>query len=180
MGRVCDFGVCVWQAFPARCHWATLKSSGTFMKPLSDRAQTASVYMNTPRPVGHSTPRGCGLLAQARVRSLVYYLQHSLCCPLTSSAPPSLSAGCQFLTVVGSSNFGVRSVERDLELQFVIEGADAAMAEGLAQERDALFQHSSPVSDATFQAEDRRIIEGLRWSNGSWLHFGWKLFRPYM
>lgn len=97
-----------------------------------------------------------------------------LWCTGHSAADPAA-----FLNVVGSSNFGVRSVTRDVELQFVVEGVDASLAASLSHERDALFKWSTPVSDSTWGRADR-AIGGLRWADGTWLHLGWRMFKPFM
>lgn len=61
------------------------------------------------------------------------------------------------LTMVGSPNFGCRSVERDLETQLVIVTEDPGLRTRLGQERDSLFQRSSLVTEETWTAEGRSV-----------------------
>ena len=91
-----------------------------------------------------------------------------------------LCAGDRFLTVVGSSNFGIRSVARDVELQFAIEGQDPQLRAAFVQEQQRLFQGAERVDASLWHRSDRVIVPGLRWSNGTWLHAGWRMFKPYM
>ena len=50
------------------------------------------------------------------------------------------------LTMVGSPNFGYRSVERDLETQLVVLTRDPGLQGRLGEERDKLFQYGSRVT----------------------------------
>merc|ERR1712222_170389 len=50
------------------------------------------------------------------------------------------------LTMVGSPNFGYRSVERDLETQMVVVTSNDGLRDRLQQERDALFKFGTPVT----------------------------------
>eukprot|EP01104_Vermistella_antarctica_P014136 TRINITY_DN4403_c0_g4_i1.p1 TRINITY_DN4403_c0_g4~~TRINITY_DN4403_c0_g4_i1.p1 ORF type:complete len:672 (-),score=126.31 TRINITY_DN4403_c0_g4_i1:196-2211(-) len=60
------------------------------------------------------------------------------------------------LTVIGSSNFGVRSMERDIEAQAVILTDNAALQASLRDERNFLFT-AVPLED---QSPPTEVIEG--------------------
>jgi CDP-diacylglycerol--glycerol-3-phosphate 3-phosphatidyltransferase len=58
---------------------------------------------------------------------------------------------------VGSSNFGFRSLHRDLELQFVLVTTNGRLQQALGHEVAALKAHCAEVTgDAHFQAPGRR------------------------
>ena len=84
------------------------------------------------------------------------------------------------LTAVGSPNYGVRSVQRDLELGLGIVTGHAGLAQAVEGERAGLFQGEG-VQDATLEtlaAPDRVIQGGWNWPSGFWVHGGWRLLRP--
>ncbi|GAB1598081.1 CDP-diacylglycerol--glycerol-3-phosphate 3-phosphatidyltransferase, mitochondrial-like isoform X2 [Argonauta hians] len=61
------------------------------------------------------------------------------------------------LTLIGSSNFGYRSVYRDLECQLAIITQNDNLRQQLRQEHVHLFQSSDIVSDTTFKRKDRYV-----------------------
>ncbi|KAL6094374.1 pgs1 [Pungitius sinensis] len=61
------------------------------------------------------------------------------------------------LTLIGSPNFGYRSVHRDLEAQIAIVTENAALQIQLQEEQQALYQRASEVSVATFERPERRV-----------------------
>ncbi|KAL4449530.1 hypothetical protein ABPG77_007174 [Micractinium sp. CCAP 211/92] len=76
--------------------------------------------------------------------------QHQAAQPLGGWAPPAVTA-------VGSSNFGFRSLHRDLELQFVLVTRNAALQQALGAEVAALRRHCQVVpGEAHFLAPGRR------------------------
>ena len=94
----------------------------------------------------HSERRAAALGAALRVRRYqrpgwTYHAKG-----LWLGAPPLLS-------VVGSSNFGERSVRRDLELSFTLVTTDASLRAELQAELDALRDHAvdADADDATEQ-----------------------------
>ncbi|KAJ8870696.1 hypothetical protein PR048_029721 [Dryococelus australis] len=60
---------------------------------------------------------------------------------------PGEHAPC--LTLVGSSNMGARSVQRDLESQVAVVTTDPRLQQSLAEERDALFSRGTHFTLAT-------------------------------
>jgi len=76
-----------------------------------------------------------------------------------------------FFTLIGSPNFGYRSVYRDLETQLAIVTANDALREQLHQERRGLFQSADPVTSSTFQHPDRSVP--------LWVRFVIKVFRHF-
>lgn len=64
--------------------------------------------------------------------------------------PPVNDAPASAVSIVGSSNFGVRSSTRDLEAQAVVISQNAALVDRMRQERENIFKTSSGVSLDTF------------------------------
>ncbi|XP_015115699.1 CDP-diacylglycerol--glycerol-3-phosphate 3-phosphatidyltransferase, mitochondrial [Diachasma alloeum] len=58
-------------------------------------------------------------------------------------------------TLVGSSNFGYRSVKRDLECQIALVTRNENLQEALKQEHDRLYKNSEPATNQTFNQRDR-------------------------
>ncbi|XP_071763988.1 CDP-diacylglycerol--glycerol-3-phosphate 3-phosphatidyltransferase, mitochondrial [Centroberyx gerrardi] len=61
------------------------------------------------------------------------------------------------LTLIGSPNFGYRSVHRDLEAQIAIVTANQELQAQLQEEQEMLYQRSTEVSGSTFERPDRRV-----------------------
>ncbi|XP_005097727.1 CDP-diacylglycerol--glycerol-3-phosphate 3-phosphatidyltransferase, mitochondrial [Aplysia californica] len=61
------------------------------------------------------------------------------------------------LTLVGSPNFGYRSVYRDLECQVAIVTENKGLQEQLREEHVNMYSSSSPVTEATFHRRDRHV-----------------------
>ncbi|KAM8890558.1 CDP-diacylglycerol--glycerol-3-phosphate 3-phosphatidyltransferase, mitochondrial isoform 1-T2 [Synchiropus picturatus] len=61
------------------------------------------------------------------------------------------------LTLIGSPNFGYRSVHRDLEAQVAIVTENEELQSQLQEEQQMLYQCSSEVSSATFEQPDRYV-----------------------
>ncbi|KAK2576221.1 hypothetical protein KPH14_005590 [Odynerus spinipes] len=59
------------------------------------------------------------------------------------------------LTLVGSPNFGYRSVNRDLETQVAIVTKNEKLQKALHEEQERLFSCAKPVTRRTFSQEDR-------------------------
>ncbi|KAJ3291472.1 CDP-diacylglycerol--glycerol-3-phosphate 3-phosphatidyltransferase [Borealophlyctis nickersoniae] len=59
--------------------------------------------------------------------------------------------------VIGSSNFGQRSLERDLEAQAVIVTRNEKLRRRLTQNLEFLYQDSTPVTADTFDLPDRIV-----------------------
>lgn len=69
-----------------------------------------------------------------------------------SSRPSSTATEAQAsFTLVGSSNFGVRSLERDLESQLAIFTTNRGLIERLRREREHIFEVSTQVDQNTFE-----------------------------
>lgn len=56
-----------------------------------------------------------------------------------------------FFTLVGSSNFGTRSMARDLETQVAIFSTNETLGEALRKEREYIFQDAPKVTKETFE-----------------------------
>ncbi|XP_049633158.1 CDP-diacylglycerol--glycerol-3-phosphate 3-phosphatidyltransferase, mitochondrial [Suncus etruscus] len=68
---------------------------------------------------------------------------------------PGSSLPC--LTLIGSPNFGYRSVHRDLEAQIAIVTESPALQRELHQEQERLYLRSELVSAATFEQPGRQV-----------------------
>jgi CDP-diacylglycerol--glycerol-3-phosphate 3-phosphatidyltransferase len=85
---------------------------------------------------------------------------------LTSMIPsllPSTSTRKRYaFTLVGSSNFGTRSMKRDLESQLAIFTTDEDLAQRLQEEREWIFDGSVPVTAETFNQRSHNHSSLLR------------------
>ncbi|XP_061564826.1 CDP-diacylglycerol--glycerol-3-phosphate 3-phosphatidyltransferase, mitochondrial [Cololabis saira] len=61
------------------------------------------------------------------------------------------------LTLIGSPNFGYRSVHRDLEAQIAIVTENEELQSQLQEEQEMLYQRSAEVSNSTFERPDRHV-----------------------
>uniref|UniRef100_A0A1A8MH13 CDP-diacylglycerol--glycerol-3-phosphate 3-phosphatidyltransferase n=2 Tax=Nothobranchius pienaari TaxID=704102 RepID=A0A1A8MH13_9TELE len=61
------------------------------------------------------------------------------------------------LTLIGSPNFGYRSVHRDLEAQIAIVTENEELQTQLQEEQEMLYQRSTEVSSSTFERPDRYV-----------------------
>ncbi|XP_061561350.1 LOW QUALITY PROTEIN: CDP-diacylglycerol--glycerol-3-phosphate 3-phosphatidyltransferase, mitochondrial [Phycodurus eques] len=61
------------------------------------------------------------------------------------------------LTLIGSPNFGYRSVHRDLEAQVAIVTENELLQDQLREEQEMLYRRSSEVSGLTFDQPDRHV-----------------------
>ncbi|XP_054448864.1 CDP-diacylglycerol--glycerol-3-phosphate 3-phosphatidyltransferase, mitochondrial isoform X1 [Pteronotus mesoamericanus] len=98
----------------------------------------------------------CGLGQQERVRLQEYWRRgwtfhaKGLWLYLAGSGLPCL-------TLIGSPNFGYRSVHRDLEAQIAIVTESRALQQQLHQEQEQLYLRSGAVSAATFEQPSRQV-----------------------
>nr|CAG4640155.1 EOG090X08SX [Daphnia pulex] len=74
-------------------------------------------------------------------------------------------------TLVGSPNFGYRSVYRDLEAQLAVVTINPTLRDQLHRERKNLFQQADLVNGTTFNHPDRKIP--------LWVRFVIKVFRRF-
>jgi CDP-diacylglycerol--glycerol-3-phosphate 3-phosphatidyltransferase len=74
---------------------------------------------------------------------------------LSNKEQLSLYPSLPCLTMIGSSNFGHRSKERDLETQIVLLTKNEKLRKSLKLEKDSLFQHSYQVTHSTFENQGR-------------------------
>ncbi|KAK2820584.1 hypothetical protein Q5P01_023543 [Channa striata] len=61
------------------------------------------------------------------------------------------------LTLIGSPNFGYRSVHRDLEAQIAIVTENEELQSQLQEEQEKLYHRSTEVSSSTFEQPDRHV-----------------------
>ena len=76
-------------------------------------------------------------------------------CYLTSKELPSL-------TVIGSPNYGYRSVKRDLECEVAIVTENKKLQKQLQDEHQHMYSTSSPVTESTFKRDDRYVALWIR------------------
>jgi len=74
-------------------------------------------------------------------------------------------------TLIGSPNFGYRSVYRDLESQLAIVTVNSSLRDQLDEERRNLFQSGEAVTSSTFKSPDRSVP--------LWVRFVIKVFRHF-
>ncbi|KAK3912093.1 CDP-diacylglycerol--glycerol-3-phosphate 3-phosphatidyltransferase, mitochondrial, partial [Frankliniella fusca] len=61
------------------------------------------------------------------------------------------------LTLIGSPNFGSRSIERDLETQIAIVTSNPSLQKRLQDEKDRLYERGIVATKSTFTKEDRLV-----------------------
>nr|CAG4641823.1 EOG090X08SX [Eurycercus lamellatus] len=74
-------------------------------------------------------------------------------------------------TLIGSPNFGYRSVYRDLETQLAIVTTNSSLRDQLDRERRNLFQPVELVNESTFDRPERKVP--------LWVRFVIKVFRRF-
>ncbi|CBY01103.1 similar to CDP-diacylglycerol-glycerol-3-phosphate 3-phosphatidyltransferase [Plenodomus lingam JN3] len=84
--------------------------------------------------------------------------------PPPSCAPPPNPKPHPSLTIIGSSNYTKRSYALDLEANLVIATSDPGLRSRLADEVAWLAAYASPVDEAEFEKEERRVGVGVRLS----------------
>lgn len=98
----------------------------------------------------------CGLGQQERIRLQEYFRSgwtfhaKGLWLYLAGSSRPCL-------TLIGSPNFGYRSVHRDLEAQVAIVTENKALQEQFHKEQEQLYRRSGTVSASTFEQPSRYV-----------------------
>ncbi|KAJ4444394.1 hypothetical protein ANN_06186 [Periplaneta americana] len=80
------------------------------------------------------------------------------------------SQNLPILTLVGSPNFGNRSVCRDLETQIAIVTKNPKLQQNLLEERERLYASSTPFTSETLSQPDRKYAP-------LWVHMAVRLFR---
>ena len=78
------------------------------------------------------------------------------------------------LTLVGSPNFGFRSVERDFESQLLVVTDNMELARKMQAElEESIVQHTTLVTDQTWEHPDRKLSwSPLGWKDGWWISPG--------
>ena len=61
------------------------------------------------------------------------------------------------MTLIGSPNFGFRSVSRDLEAQLAVVTENETLRQQLDDERKRLYSRTSTVSEQTFMDDDHIV-----------------------
>ena len=84
------------------------------------------------------------------------------------------------LTLVGSPNFGHRSVERDFESSLLVVTEDKELRTEMERELQQLISYTSPVDAATFEQQDRKLKGLFNWSHGWWISIASRLVRGWM
>ncbi len=94
---------------------------------------------------------------------------------------PGLESGGA-LTLVGSPNFGFRSVERDFESQLLVVTDNAALAEKMRRElSENILLHTTDVDDQTWAQPERKLSwSPFRWKDGWWISPASLLVRYFM
>ncbi|MCJ1282989.1 CDP-diacylglycerol--glycerol-3-phosphate 3-phosphatidyltransferase [Xylographa opegraphella] len=74
----------------------------------------------------------------------------------SSEAMPSLSTGPS-VTIIGSSNYTVRSYSLDVEVGAIVVTTDAGLQERLRKEEENLLQYSKVVTEEDLKGGERRV-----------------------
>eukprot|EP00092_Neocalanus_flemingeri_P027299 GFUD01029609.1.p1 GENE.GFUD01029609.1~~GFUD01029609.1.p1 ORF type:complete len:463 (+),score=141.61 GFUD01029609.1:102-1490(+) len=74
-----------------------------------------------------------------------------------SSSPSMSLSSLPCLTMVGSPNYGYRSVYKDLETQVTILTTNCGLQEQLREEQNLLYKQGKEVNSITYQQEERRV-----------------------
>jgi len=103
----------------------------------------------------------------------------------------------RIITFVGSPNFGLRSINRDLELQCTFISNNQSLIQRLYTEKDLLFGLSNDTSSSSASSSSvkpvgphlgaeydvwslpERKLYGWSWSNGLWIHLGRRILAPF-
>ncbi|KAF2348209.1 Phospholipase D-like domain [Trinorchestia longiramus] len=86
----------------------------------------------------------------------LWYSEHSYSDLISHGTSEDQCLPC--LTLIGSPNFGWRSVHRDLESQIVVVTSSPLLQQRLARERDLLYQRASLVDlHSTYAQPSRRV-----------------------
>ena len=85
------------------------------------------------------------------------------------------------LSFIGSPNYGLRSVTRDIELQLGVATRDEGLMQRMQEERSKLFNAPGVqrATEASLAAPERSIQASMAWANGAWIHAGWRLLGAY-
>ena len=86
------------------------------------------------------------------------------------------------LTLIGSPNFGFRSVERDFESQLLVVTDNMELAGKMQAELEKnIVQHTTLVSEQTFECRERKLSwSPFGWKNGWWISPASRLVRYFM
>ncbi len=83
------------------------------------------------------------------------------------------------ITLVGSPNFGQRSVYRDLESQLVVVTTNPSLKAALRREVTGILKHCEKVDDATWKRVDR-LYTGFSWKKGIQLKLIARVIKPFL
>jgi CDP-diacylglycerol--glycerol-3-phosphate 3-phosphatidyltransferase len=84
------------------------------------------------------------------------------------------------LTMVGSPNFGYRSVERDFESSLLIVTEDERLQFEMERELNDLMTHVHKVDLSEFQKTERKLAGLFSWKNGWWISPASRVVRDFM
>ena len=84
------------------------------------------------------------------------------------------------LTLVGSPNFGYRSVERDFESSLLIVTEDKHLQLKMERELNNLMNHVSEVDLSEFQKAERKLVGLFSWKHGWWISPASRIVRNFM
>jgi phosphatidylserine/phosphatidylglycerophosphate/cardiolipin synthase-like enzyme len=108
----------------------------------------------------------------------VSVIDHNMNDANSSGTSGSLSGGS--LTLIGSPNFGCRSVERDFESSLLIVTEDYKLRKDMKNELNELMKYTSSINSETFQNKDRKLSGLFNWSHGWWISPASRLVRGFM
>ena len=144
-------------------HGWTFHGKGLWLTPVGDQRAVKPRHLGADQPARGADTSGAAGVAPSREGD--WGIE-----PVTSTP---------ILTMVGSPNFGRRSVERDLEAQVTVVTTDPVLRAALGQERDALFAHAAQVDDSVWQRPERQL-GGWSWNAGAWIHLGHRIVARFL
>jgi len=89
------------------------------------------------------------------------------------------SENLPWLSVIGSSNFGMRSHCRDIESQLYVCTTDKTLRQSWNRERTSLWNHANEVNEALLSEESRQI-KGMSLRSGYWIRPVSRLIARFM
>ena len=83
-------------------------------------------------------------------------------------------------TIVGSSNFGWRSVLRDMESSVLLHTTNAELQEAMLEEWQSMIAGCTQVDESIFQTKRRQTTEWFSWTQGHWIRPASHLITKFM
>ena len=83
-------------------------------------------------------------------------------------------------TIIGSPNYGWRSVMRDSESQIFLHTYDRKLQQALSDEWNSMEKESVAVDENVFKVSGRHTDQYFSWKQGHWIGIGSRLVKTFM